>query len=87
MSPETVDAVLPTRKYEDYFRARGVDIKRQGRVVKTDLTVWAVFNLLTAFATHTDMFVPEDGTRSAILHTATSFLQAERDIKHYIEYE
>lgn len=87
MSPEIVDAVLPTRRYEDYFRARGVDIKRQGRVVKTDLTVWAVFNLLTAFATHTDMFVPEDGTRSAILHTATSFLQAERDIKHYIEYE
>jgi len=41
----------------------------------------------TVFATHTDMFVPEDGTRSAILHTATSFLQAERDIKHYIEYE
>lgn len=87
MSAETVDSFLPTRKYENYFSTRGVDIKKQAKLVKTDLNVWTVFNVLTEFATHTDLLAHDDGARSIILHTANRFLQAERDIKHYIEYE
>lgn len=87
ISHATVDSLLPTRKYEEYFTSRGVDIKRQGRLVKTDLPVWTVFNILTAFATHTDMIAPEDGRRGEILRQAMQILLAERDIKHYIEYE
>lgn len=87
LSQETVRSFLPTREYEEYFSARGVDIRRQGKLVKTDLTAWAVFNLLTAFASYTDRLAPEDGARGMILHAAMQFLQAERDIRHYIEYE
>ncbi len=87
MSEEMVDSFLPTRKYKDYFNTRGIDTKRQGHLVKTDLTVWTVYNLLTAFATHTDLLSPDDGARSVILSAATDFLHADRDIKHYIEYE
>lgn len=85
--PETVESLLPTRKYEEYFSARGADIKRKNKLMKTDLTAWNVFNMLTAFATHTNMLAHEDGTRNKILNAAIQFLQAERDIKHYIEYE
>lgn len=85
--PEIVDSFLPTRKYEEYFAARGVDIKRNGKLIKTDLSVWAVYNTLTGFASHTDLIAPEDGARNTIRHAANRFLQAERDIKHYIEYD
>lgn len=87
LSSEIVDTFLPTKKYEEYFMARGGDIKQQSKLMKTDLSVWTVFNMLTAFATHTTLLPPEDGARSLILNAATQFLQADRDIKHYIEYE
>lgn len=87
MSAETVNSFLPTMKYEKHFEARGIDIKHQSKLIKTDLAVWTVFNMLTAFATHTELLAPDDGARSSILNIATQFLQAERDIKHYIEYE
>lgn len=87
LMPETVESLLPKRKYEEYFSTRGADIKRKSKLMKTDLTAWNVFNLLTAFATHTDELALEDGTRNAILNAAIQFLKTERDIKHYIEYE
>lgn len=85
ISPQTVDSFLPTRQYEKHFAARGIDVKQKARLIKTDLTAWDVFNRLTAFASHTTLLAPEDGARSHILNAASRFLQAERDIKHYIE--
>lgn len=87
LSAETVNSILPTMKYEKHFEARGIDVKYQSKLIKTDLAVWTVFNMLTAFATHTDLLDPDDSARSQVMNVATRFLHAKRDIKNYIEYE
>lgn len=83
---EMVDSILHTSNYEAHFESRGIDVKKQAKMIKTNLSAWDVFNILTAFATHTQLLQSESGKRSAVLRLANHFLQAERHIKNYIEY-
>jgi hypothetical protein len=50
---------------------------------KSEMTMWELFNMLTFFATHNQMWSPQDIRRSLLMEASMSLLMQERDIKEY----
>ena len=50
---------------------------------KSDKTMWEVFNMLTYFATHNDVWSPHDLRRSYLMESSMGLLLKKRDIKEY----
>lgn len=49
------------------------------------MTVWNLYNSVTAFASHNDIWPEDDGRRMAVGESAVRFLYRERDIKNYTD--
>ena len=47
------------------------------------MTVWQLFNLLTAFATHTPTWTPHDLRRPQLMEQSVSLLNHKRNIIEY----
>lgn len=50
---------------------------------KSDKTVWEVFNMLTFFASHNDVWSSSDIRRANLMGSAIQFLMKNRDIIEY----
>jgi hypothetical protein len=50
---------------------------------KSEMTMWELFNMLTFFATHNQMWSPQDIRRSLLMEASMALLMQERDIKEY----
>lgn len=68
------------------FERLGADVRSYSSLMKTDSTIWTIYNKLTAFATHTELLEKSDIKRKAINNVAIKLLQKDYDIKNYIEY-
>ena len=81
-----VEEVSPYRKELQEYTARGYDIDRNNAATTlASMTVWNLYNSVTAFASHNDIWPEEDGRRMAVCETAVKFLYHDRDIKNYID--
>ena len=81
-----VEEVAPYRKELQEYTARGYDIDRNNAATTlASMTVWNLYNSVTAFASHNDIWPEEDGRRMAVCETAVKFLYHDRDIKNYID--
>lgn len=81
-----VEEVAPYRKELQEYTARGYDIDRNNAATNlASMTVWNLYNSVTAFASHNDIWPEEDGRRMAVCETAVKFLYHDRDIKNYID--
>lgn len=86
LTEESVETIVPLKEYEEHFKSRGIDTKRQESVIKTGTTIWQLYNNLTDFASHTELLPYEDSTRHVIMNTASDFMKSKHDIQQYIEY-
>jgi hypothetical protein len=50
---------------------------------KSDKTMWEVFNMLTFFATHNEVWSPHDIRRSSLMESCMALLLKKRDIQEY----
>lgn len=83
-APEQVaEELLPYSRQLNEYRKRGMDITQNGRYALSDLTVWEVYNNLTQFATHTDIWSASNLNRGAVMLSAVKLLSAQRDIINY----
>ena len=49
------------------------------------MTVWSLYNSVTAFASHNDIWPEADGRRMELGGAAVRFLHRKRDIKNYTD--
>lgn len=49
------------------------------------MTVWTLYNSVTAFASHNGIWPEDDGRRMELAGAAARFLYRERDIKNYTD--
>ena len=49
----------------------------------SNMNVWQLFNILTAFASHTTLWGEHDIRRSMLMSNSVDFLNSKRDIKDY----
>ena len=81
-----VEEVAPYRKELQEYAARGYDIDRNNAATTlASMTVWNLYNSVTAFASHNDVWPESDTRRMALYEVAVQFLYRDRDIKNYID--
>lgn len=86
ITQQIAEAIVPLREYDEHFTQRGIDTKRYGSIIKTDITVWQLYNILTDFASHASTLHAGDALRHTVNTIAATFLNSTHDIKQYIEY-
>ena len=86
LDAQEVEAVAPYRKELQEYAARGYDIDRNNAATTlASMTVWNLYNSVTAFASHNDVWSESDSRRMALYEVAVQFLYRDRDIKNYID--
>ncbi len=86
LDAQEVEAVAPYRKELQEYAARGYDIGRNNAATTlASMTVWNLYNSVTAFASHNDVWPESDSRRMALYEVAVQFLYRDRDIKNYID--
>ena len=86
LDSQEVEAVAPYRKELQEYAARGYDIDRNNAATTlASMTVWNLYNSVTAFASHNDVWPESDSRRMALYEVAVQFLYRDRDIKNYID--
>lgn len=81
---DLMDAIIPYQAdVQAYERMgyRNLDYSR----AKSSLLVWDVFNRLTFFASHNEIWTDDDNRRNLLMHASVQFLQRQRDIKEYYD--
>lgn len=86
LETDEAEKVAPYRKELQEYAARGYDINRSNAATAlASMTVWNLYNSVTAFASHNDIWPEGDGRRMALCESAVRFLYRERDIKNYTD--
>lgn len=81
-----VEKVAPYRKELQEYADRGYDIDRNNAATTlASMTVWNLYNSVTAFATHNDIWTENDCRRLAVCEVAVKFLYRDHDIKKYTD--
>lgn len=76
--------IIPYRETKEQYENEGYHLNNaQLALAKSDKTMWEVFNMLTAFATHNTIWSPQDIKRSSLMESSMNLLLKVRDIKDY----
>lgn len=82
LEEELSETIIPFQSDLQAYHEKGyVHIK--GSVVKSSLSVWEVFNRITYFASHNDLWEPDDNRRGHLMAESVRFLHRKRDIQEY----
>ncbi|MBR5686914.1 MAG: hypothetical protein IKX36_03030 [Prevotella sp.] len=84
MSPEEANVIIPYEQTKDKYARAGYPTDSQHMAqAKSESTVWELFNMLTYFATHNQLWRNQDIRRTSLMESSVSLLMRERDIKEY----
>ena len=81
--------LIPYDKNVARYEESGYPVDTEGLAAAvSSMTVWQLFNILTAFATHNKIWSEHDIRRTLLMTRSIDFLNRKRDIKqHYNIYE
>lgn len=86
LEADEAEKVAPYRKEVQEYATSGYDINRNNAATAlASMTVWNLYNSVTAFASHNDIWPEDDGRRMELGGAAVRFLYRERDIKNYTD--
>ena len=86
LDAQEVEKVAPYRKELQEYADRGYDIGRHNAATTlASMTVWNLYNSITEFASHNEIWPEDDSRRMAVCEAAVNFLFRERDIKNYTD--
>ena len=77
------ERIAPYEADLNAYKQKGFDHIDPKNTVSS-VNTWDLYNRLTSFATHTDMWTPNALARDLLLHNAEAFLGKQRDIKSYV---
>lgn len=80
---EECDRIAPYEKDLEAYRQKGFKHVEAGNAVSS-VNSWDLYNRLTAFATHTDIWGANDLSRDLLRQKAAEFLSKPREIKSYV---
>ena len=66
-----------------YEQAGRIMTNKELALAISNMNVWQLFNILTAFASHTPLWGEHDIRRSMLMSNSVDFLNSKRDIKDY----
>ena len=76
--------IIPYIQTKDNYESAGYLMDAEHTTqAKSDKTMWEIFNLLTYFATHNKLWMPQDIRRSSLMEASMYLLLRKRDIKEY----
>lgn len=86
LEADEAEKIAPYRKEVQEYATRGYDIDRNNAATAlASMTVWNLYNSVTAFASHNGIWPEDDGRRMELAGAAVRFLYRERDIKNYTD--
>ncbi len=80
---EECERIAPYEADLNAYKQKGFDHIDPKNTVSS-VNTWELYNRLTAFATHTDLWAPNALARDLLLQNAEAFLGKQRDIKSYV---
>lgn len=84
LKEDEANEIIPYRETKEQYENAGYHLNtKQMALAKSDKTMWEVFNILTAFATHNTIRTAHDIKRSSLMESSMNLLLKERDIKDY----
>ncbi len=84
LSEEDANQIIPYIQTKDNYESAGYLMDAEHTTqAKSDKTMWEIFNLLTYFATHNKLWMPQDIRRSSLMEASMYLLLRKRDIKEY----
>ena len=76
--------IIPYEQTKTKYEEAGYHMVYKNMIqAKSNKTMWEVFNMLTYFATHNDVWSPHDLRRSYLMESSMGLLLKKRDIKEY----
>lgn len=83
---QTAEVISPYRSDLQAHADSGHDISHgRANEIMSSRNVWDVYNDLTRFTTHNDVWEKEDNRRGSLKAAAVNFLGRERDIRKYVD--
>lgn len=83
---KVVADVAPYEREVQKYAAIGYDMQKYPQTqMKASMSFWELYNSVTAFATHTEIWSENDNRRSTLQGEAVSLLMKDRDIKTYFD--
>ena len=84
LAEEDANQIIPYIQTKEMYESAGflMDAEHMTQA-KSDKTMWELFNLLTYFATHNEIWSPQDIRRSSVMESSMSLLMKRPDIKEY----
>ena len=84
VTPKEADTIIPYEQTKERYKKAGylTDAVHMAQA-KSEQTVWELFNMLTFFATHNQIWLEQDLRRTMLMEASMSFLMRERDIIEY----
>jgi hypothetical protein len=84
LKEDDANEIIPYRETKEQYENAGYHMNsKQMALAKSDKSMWEVFNMLTAFASHNTIWSPHDIRRSSLMGSSMNLLLKERDIKEY----
>lgn len=84
LTEEDANQIIPYIQTKEMYESAGylMDTEHMA-LAKSDKTMWELFNMLTYFATHNEIWAPQDIRRSSLMESSMNLLLKKRDIKEY----
>lgn len=81
---ETAESVIPYDRDCNAYDSAGYSHYDAARA-KASIGAWEIFNRLTYFASHNEIWNDDDNRRTALMSASVAFLRRPRDIKKFID--
>lgn len=84
LAEEDANQIIPYLQTKEMYESAGflMDPDHMGQA-KSDKTMWELFNMMTYFATHNEVWAPQDIRRSSLMESSVNLVMRKRDIKEY----
>lgn len=83
---ETANLVAPYQADIDAYSTAGYDTMHfKAAEAKSSIGAWDLFNRLTFFASHNEVWAEDDNRRFNLMSASVAFLRKPRDIKQYVD--
>lgn len=84
VEPKDANQLIPYERTMSLYEQAGyITDSANMAQAKSEMTIWELFNLLTFFATHNQMWTAQDIRRTSLMEASLIMLMREHDIKEY----
>lgn len=79
-----IEQIIPFERTKGQYAQAGYNTDANGMsMAMSEFTMWQLFNIITSFATHNNVWSENDIRRTTLMQQGMDLLCRERDIKHY----